>query len=165
MSFFFSFCGGVAPHYQQGNLLSSLAFHQPSTVTMSTVITSQRCAVLMFQREFAMRLVAKPGDKLYCRLSINTQLLARVDHLMKVCPITSVRSTCKSVLQHILWRRLFCNECAAVRFTGYPVTQIPPPEILLLEICQTGVDINQRKGLSKVIRVLCSTLYFIFFCQ
>ncbi|KTG03884.1 hypothetical protein cypCar_00007754 [Cyprinus carpio] len=42
------------------------------------------CAVLMFQREFAMRLVAKPGDKLYCRLSINTQLLARVDHLMKV---------------------------------------------------------------------------------
>ncbi|CAJ0922660.1 unnamed protein product [Ranitomeya imitator] len=43
-----------------------------------------RCAVLMFQREFAMRLVAQPGDKLYCRLSINTQLLARVDHLMKV---------------------------------------------------------------------------------
>ncbi|XP_068846557.1 dimethyladenosine transferase isoform X3 [Capricornis sumatraensis] len=43
-----------------------------------------RCAVLMFQREFAVRLVAKPGDKLYCRLSINTQLLARVDHLMKV---------------------------------------------------------------------------------
>ena len=31
-----------------------------------------------------MRLVAKPGDKLYCRLSINTQLLARVDHIMKI---------------------------------------------------------------------------------
>merc|ERR1712212_1215996 len=43
-----------------------------------------RCAVLMFQREFAMRLVAKPGDKLYCRLSVNTQLLARVDHIMKI---------------------------------------------------------------------------------
>jgi len=39
----------------------------------------------MFQREFAQRLVAKPGEKLYCRLSVNTQLLARVDHLMKVC--------------------------------------------------------------------------------
>lgn len=44
-----------------------------------------RCAILMFQREFAYRLVAKPGDKLYCRLSVNTQLLARIDLLMKVC--------------------------------------------------------------------------------
>ncbi|KAB7494799.1 putative dimethyladenosine transferase [Armadillidium nasatum] len=43
-----------------------------------------RCAVLMFQQEFAQRLVAKPGDKLYCRLSVNVQLLAKVDHLMKV---------------------------------------------------------------------------------
>lgn len=43
-----------------------------------------RTAVLMFQREFAQRLVAQAGDKLYCRLSINTQLLAKVDHLMKI---------------------------------------------------------------------------------
>ena len=55
-------------------------------VTCCPVISSPmfRCAILMFQREFAQRLVAAPGDKLYCRLSINTQLLARVDHLMKV---------------------------------------------------------------------------------
>ncbi|KAJ2993190.1 dimethyladenosine transferase [Globomyces sp. JEL0801] len=38
----------------------------------------------MFQREFALRLVAKPGDSLYCRLSANVQLLAKVDHIMKV---------------------------------------------------------------------------------
>eukprot|EP00966_Prymnesium_polylepis_P305008 7047602-Prymnesium_polylepis.1 len=38
----------------------------------------------MVQREFAQRLCAKPGDEMYCRLSINTQLLAKVDHLMKV---------------------------------------------------------------------------------
>ena len=31
-----------------------------------------------------MRLVAKPGSEFYCRLSVNVQLLARVDHLMKV---------------------------------------------------------------------------------
>lgn len=31
-----------------------------------------------------MRLVAQPGDNLYCRLSVNTQLLARVSHLLKV---------------------------------------------------------------------------------
>lgn len=28
--------------------------------------------------------MARPGDKLYCRLSVNTQLLAKVEHLMKV---------------------------------------------------------------------------------
>jgi len=43
----------------------------------------------MFQREFAQRLVAKPGDKLYSRLSVNTQLLARVDMLMKVNDLSS----------------------------------------------------------------------------
>ena len=48
----------------------------------------------MFQREFAQRLVAQPGDKLYCRLSINTQLLARVDHLMKVCGIEKILVYC-----------------------------------------------------------------------
>lgn len=38
----------------------------------------------MFQREFAMRLFAKPGDKLYSRLSVNAQMWARIDHIMKV---------------------------------------------------------------------------------
>ena len=41
-------------------------------------------AVLMFQREFALRLVAKPGSSLYWRLSVNVQLLSKWDHLMKV---------------------------------------------------------------------------------
>jgi 18S rRNA (adenine1779-N6/adenine1780-N6)-dimethyltransferase len=43
-----------------------------------------RAAVIMFQTEFALRLVAKPGDPTYTRLSANTQLLARVSHLLKV---------------------------------------------------------------------------------
>lgn len=38
----------------------------------------------MFQREFALRLFAKPGDKLYSRLSVNAQMWARIDHIMKV---------------------------------------------------------------------------------
>mgnify|MGYP002074095021 CR=1 FL=1 len=29
-------------------------------------------------------MVAQPGSELYCRLSVNVQLLSRVDHLMKV---------------------------------------------------------------------------------
>jgi 18S rRNA (adenine1779-N6/adenine1780-N6)-dimethyltransferase len=38
----------------------------------------------MFQREFAMRLFAKPGDKLFSRLSLNAQMWAKIDQIMKV---------------------------------------------------------------------------------
>src|ERR1700730_1635804 len=39
-----------------------------------------RTSVLMFQREFAMRLTARPGDALYCRLSVNAQFWAKITH-------------------------------------------------------------------------------------
>ncbi|XP_076624217.1 putative dimethyladenosine transferase [Colletes latitarsis] len=71
---FFNLCVANIPYQISSPLIFKLLLHRPLF----------RCAVLMFQREFAERLVAKPGDKLYCRLSINTQLLARVDLLMKV---------------------------------------------------------------------------------
>jgi 18S rRNA (adenine1779-N6/adenine1780-N6)-dimethyltransferase len=38
----------------------------------------------MFQREFALRLTARPGDSLYCRLSVNAQFWAKISHVMKV---------------------------------------------------------------------------------
>ncbi|XP_072018969.1 dimethyladenosine transferase-like [Amphiura filiformis] len=71
---FFDVCVANLPYQISSPFVFKLLLHRPLF----------RCAVLMFQQEFALRLVAKPGDKLYCRLSINTQLLARVDHLMKV---------------------------------------------------------------------------------
>lgn len=71
---FFDVCVANVPYQISSPLVFKLLLHRPFF----------RCAILMFQREFAQRLVAAPGDKLYCRLSINTQLLARVDHLMKV---------------------------------------------------------------------------------
>lgn len=43
-----------------------------------------RTSVLMFQREFALRLTARPGDTLYCRLSVNAQFWAKITHIMKV---------------------------------------------------------------------------------
>ncbi|KAI9900415.1 hypothetical protein N3K66_004677 [Trichothecium roseum] len=43
-----------------------------------------RTSVLMFQREFALRLTARPGDTLYCRLSVNAQFWAKITHVMKV---------------------------------------------------------------------------------
>lgn len=70
---FFDLCIANVPYQISSPLIFKLLLHRQF-----------RCAVLMFQKEFAQRLVAKPGDKLYCRLSINTQLLARVDIIMKV---------------------------------------------------------------------------------
>ncbi len=43
-----------------------------------------RVSVLMFQREFALRLTARPGEALYCRLSVNAQFWAKITHIMKV---------------------------------------------------------------------------------
>ena len=43
-----------------------------------------RTAVLMFQREFALRLCAPPGSPMWCRLSANVQLFSIVEHILKV---------------------------------------------------------------------------------
>ncbi|XP_020583029.1 ribosomal RNA small subunit methyltransferase [Phalaenopsis equestris] len=71
---YFDICVANIPYQISSPLTFKLLSHRPVF----------RCAVIMFQREFAMRLVANPGDNLYCRLSVNTQLLARVSHLLKV---------------------------------------------------------------------------------
>ncbi|CAI5717102.1 unnamed protein product [Peronospora destructor] len=46
--------------------------------------TNFKCAVLMVQEEFALRLLAQPGNKNYSRLSANTALVADVTSIMKV---------------------------------------------------------------------------------
>lgn len=71
---YFDLCVANIPYQISSPLIFKLLSHRPLF----------KCAVLLIQREFAMRLVAKPGSEFYCRLSVNVQLLARVDHLMKV---------------------------------------------------------------------------------
>lgn len=56
----------------------------PLTFKLLAQSPAPRTCILMFQREFAQRLFAKPGDKLYSRLSVNAQMWARIDHIMKV---------------------------------------------------------------------------------
>ncbi|KAM5462388.1 Dimethyladenosine transferase [Microsporum audouinii] len=56
----------------------------PLTFKLLATTPAPRVCILMFQREFAMRLFAKPGDKLYSRLSVNAQMWAKIDHIMKV---------------------------------------------------------------------------------
>ena len=71
---FFDVCVANVPYQISSPLVFKLLSHRPMF----------RCAVMMFQEEFALRLSARPGEALYCRLSVNTQLLAKVDQLMKV---------------------------------------------------------------------------------
>jgi len=71
---YFDVCCANLPYQISSPFIFKLLLHRPFF----------RQAVLMLQREFAMRLIARPGDKLYCRLSLNTQILCKVDHLMKI---------------------------------------------------------------------------------
>lgn len=71
---FFDLCVANIPYQISSPIVFKLLSHRPLF----------KCAVLLVQREFAMRLVAKPNSEFYCRLSVNVQLLAKVDHLMKV---------------------------------------------------------------------------------
>jgi 18S rRNA (adenine1779-N6/adenine1780-N6)-dimethyltransferase len=71
---FFDLCVANIPYQISSSIVFKLLAHRPMF----------RCAVLMVQEEFALRLSARPGEALYCRLSVNCQLLAKVDQLMKV---------------------------------------------------------------------------------
>lgn len=71
---YFDLCVANIPYNISSPLIFKLLSHRPMF----------RSATIMFQREFAMRMVASAGDSLYCRLALNVQLLARVSHLMKI---------------------------------------------------------------------------------
>jgi 18S rRNA (adenine1779-N6/adenine1780-N6)-dimethyltransferase len=71
---YFDVCIANVPYQISSPLVFKLLSHRPVF----------RAATLMFQREFAMRLCVPPGDPLYCRLSVNAQLLARTTHILKV---------------------------------------------------------------------------------
>jgi len=70
----FDVCVANLPYQISSKFVMQLLLHRPIF----------RAAILMFQQEFAERLVAKPGSKVYCRLSVNTQLLSKVSYVMKV---------------------------------------------------------------------------------
>ena len=62
---YFDLCVANIPCQISSPLVFKLLSHRPLF----------RAAVIMFQTEFAMRLVARPADSTYTRLSVNTQLL------------------------------------------------------------------------------------------
>ena len=71
---FFDLCVANIPYQISSPIVFKLLSHRPLF----------RAAILLIQREFAMRLIAKPGTEFYCRLSVNVQLLSKVEHIMKV---------------------------------------------------------------------------------
>ncbi|KAK6528111.1 Dimethyladenosine transferase [Arthrobotrys megalospora] len=56
----------------------------PLVFKLLALPTPPRLCVLMFQKEFADRLTAQPGDAFYSRLSANVQMWSKVTHVMKV---------------------------------------------------------------------------------
>ncbi|KAK0195169.1 S-adenosyl-L-methionine-dependent methyltransferase [Armillaria mellea] len=71
---YFDVCISNTPYQISSPLIFRLLSHRPLP----------RVCVLMFQREFALRLLARPGSNLWSRLSANVQLFAKVDHVMAV---------------------------------------------------------------------------------
>ncbi|KAG8819871.1 Dimethyladenosine transferase [Serendipita sp. 400] len=71
---YFDVCISNTPYQISSPLVFRLLSHRPLP----------RVAILMFQREFALRLTATPGTEFWSRLSANVQLYAKVDHIMKV---------------------------------------------------------------------------------
>merc|ERR1711939_797001 len=70
----FHVCTANLPYQISSPFTFKLLAHRPAF----------RCAVLMFQKEFAERLVAEPGENFYGRLAINTRLLVKVTRVCKV---------------------------------------------------------------------------------
>ena len=70
----FDLCISNTPYQISSEIVFKLLRHRPLF----------RASILMFQREFAMRLVAKPGESLYGRLSVNAQFYANIRHIIKV---------------------------------------------------------------------------------
>ncbi|EJD51243.1 rRNA adenine dimethylase [Auricularia subglabra TFB-10046 SS5] len=71
---YFDVCISNTPYQISSVIVFRLLSHRPLF----------RTAILMFQREFAQRLVARPGSALWSRLSANVQLYAKVDHIRQV---------------------------------------------------------------------------------
>lgn len=70
----FDVCAANLPYQISSPFTFRLLAHRPMF----------RCAVLMFQKEFAERLIAQVGEKQYGRLALNTSLFVKVSCVCKV---------------------------------------------------------------------------------
>ena len=71
---FFDVCVTNLPYNISSPFVFKILMHKPAF----------KCAVVMFQKEFAERLVAQVGDPFYGRLAVNVQLYCKVHRVCKV---------------------------------------------------------------------------------
>ncbi|KXA90423.1 hypothetical protein AKJ61_00640 [candidate division MSBL1 archaeon SCGC-AAA259B11] len=67
-------------------VVANLPYSVSSPVTFRILEQSFELAVLMYQKEFAERMVAKPGTSQYSRLSVNVSYRSHVELLEEVSP-------------------------------------------------------------------------------
>jgi 18S rRNA (adenine1779-N6/adenine1780-N6)-dimethyltransferase len=58
------------PHFDVCISNTPYQISSPLVFKLLALPNPPRTSILMFQREFALRLTARPGDALYCRLSV-----------------------------------------------------------------------------------------------
>ncbi len=84
---------------QVDKVVSNLPYSIASPITFRLLNNLDfQVAVLMYQKEFAQRLIAQPGSSQYSRLTVNFSYLATVKELFHVCakefyPVPAVDST------------------------------------------------------------------------
>ncbi|MHA1707641.1 MAG: 16S rRNA (adenine(1518)-N(6)/adenine(1519)-N(6))-dimethyltransferase RsmA [Candidatus Heimdallarchaeaceae archaeon] len=66
--------------------VSNLPYQISSPITFKILDSSFDIAILMYQKEFADRIIAKPGEKNYSRLSVAMNLLANCSYLRTIEP-------------------------------------------------------------------------------
>lgn len=70
------------PHFDL--CISNIPFNISCPVILKLMSYHFKCAYILVQKEFGDRLVARPGSEEYSRLSVVVQLLAHVEHVMRV---------------------------------------------------------------------------------
>lgn len=83
-------CGDIMkldlPHFDK--VVANLPYSLSSAITFKLFDYDFKLGVLMYQLEFAQRMIAKPHSKEYSRLSVNTQFFADIG-LLEVVPKTA----------------------------------------------------------------------------
>jgi len=119
--------------------VSNIPYQISSPITFKLFKHKFKLAVLMYQREFAERLVAKPGSKKYGRLSVVAKAYCRAE-ILDIIPPTAFRPRPKV-------------ESAIVRIIPEPEIEVKNKE--LFEDLVTFAFSHRRKMFGKILDEWC----------